>query len=459
MTHPATSRSPAPRHKTQINGSVLVGLLWCVALLSLLVIGVLHSARMDLIAGKNHADKIQAHYLAVAGIERATALLYHDARERSRSRQHHNGNLFNAPDEFKETTLGRGTVTILRRGRVDEGGGIVYGVSDEDGRLNINTVSADVLGRLPGMISGVPAAIVDWRDGDNTVTPNGAETEYYLAFQPPYQARNAPFRSVRELLLVSGVSAPLLFGTDLRHNALLDSEFEEGRSLFARQNVSEGDLGWAAHLTVHSRVANVNAAGESRVNVQSASQADLEKVNGISSEIARAIVSYRGQSTLRSLADLLDVTTGNSQGGTRAGQQAGVASGGRRVIDEQLLMDIADDITLDENDVQIGLVNINTASLEVLAALPGLDRELAQAILSHRQSSGFFPNVAWLLKVPGITSEKFKELASGVTVRSQTFRILAEGRVSSTGTRQRIQAIIDIGLNEVTTLSWREDAL
>src|SRR5207248_1166667 len=59
--------------------SVLVGLLWCVAILSIIVIGLLHSAYLDLTVVKNHGDMIQAHYLALAGVEKAKALLYHDA--------------------------------------------------------------------------------------------------------------------------------------------------------------------------------------------------------------------------------------------------------------------------------------------------------------------------------------------------------------------------------------------
>ena len=38
----------------------------CLALLSVVVIGVLHTARMDLLVVKNYGDKIQAHYLALA---------------------------------------------------------------------------------------------------------------------------------------------------------------------------------------------------------------------------------------------------------------------------------------------------------------------------------------------------------------------------------------------------------
>ena len=106
-----------------------------------------------------------------------------------------------------------------------------------------------------------------------------------------------------------------------------------------------------------------------------------------------------------------------------------------------------------------GLVNINTASLNVLACLPGVDRELAQAIISYRQSNGFFPNMAWLLKVPGMNQQILKQFALLVSVRSETFRILSEGKINSTGARQRIQAVVHVGLNDVATLSYREDDL
>jgi hypothetical protein len=46
-----------------------------------------------------------------------------------------------------------------------------------------------------------------------------------------------------------------------------------------------------------------------------------------------------------------------------------------------------------------------------------------------------------------------------VTARSETFRILSEGRVTSSGARQRIQEIVHIGLHSLTTLSYREDDL
>jgi type II secretory pathway component PulK len=132
---------------------------------------------------------------------------------------------------------------------------------------------------------------------------------------------------------------------------------------------------------------------------------------------------------------------------------------GPTVISEDLLLDIADDLTTDTGPDLPGVINVNTAGLDVLACLPGVDRELAQAMISFRQSNGFLPNIAWLLKVPGLTRDIFKQVAPLVSARSETFRILSEGKISSTGARQRIQVIVRVGLHDINTLSYREDDL
>jgi type II secretory pathway component PulK len=97
--------------------------------------------------------------------------------------------------------------------------------------------------------------------------------------------------------------------------------------------------------------------------------------------------------------------------------------------------------------------------LEVLLCLPGVARELAQAVISQRQSNGFFDSLGDVLKVQGMTPDELKQIAPLVTTRSETFRILSEGHVTSTGARQRIQAIVHVGLDALQTLAWREDDL
>ena len=446
--------------------SVLVALLWIVALLSVVVVSAMHTTWMDLVLVKSYGDRIQAHYLALAGIEKAEALLYQDAQNRSRSAVNHHSSMYNDSQDFQNISFGRGEFTIVRRGRQDEGGGILYGVSDEESRLNVNVASSNELMQLPDMTLDVAASIIDWRSPTNVVMPGGAEAPYYESLQPPYEPRNAAYQTVRELLMVKGVTPQLLLGEDIHQDGFLPTAPIVGDDFAdTRNSASDEDAGWAGFLTVDSYVNDVSAAGQRRVNIRTADQAALTAVPKITPDVAQAIVAYRGQHQFQSIADLLDVTA-PQQGGQGAGNQSGgnsssgqTGQSGPKVISDDLLMDMADEVTAASGRRQTGLININTAGLDVLACLPGVDRQLAQAIMSYRQSSGFFPNIACLLKVPGMSEDIFKQVAPLVTARSETYRILCEGQVKSTGARQRIQAIVHVGLKDVTLLSWREDDL
>ena len=450
--------------KSPTNASILVGVLWCLALLAVVVIGVLHTARLDLVVGKNFGDQIQAHYLALAGVEKAKALLYLDSRERSRSHRNHSGELFDSPLQFRDVAYGRGHFRVFRRGRSDEGGGVIYGISDEESRLNLNTVTTNELGKLRGMTPDIVAALLDWRDGDNVATPGGAEAEYYSTLKPPGLPRNGPLLTTRELMMVRGVTPELFLGAIRKPTGAYvggDDETDDNPGLAIE------DMGWSGIVTVHSAVRNVSAGGQDRVNLQTAEEAALTSIKGITAEIARAIIAYRTRQQFGSVADLLDVppaqsqNPGRPQGGQTSGTQGAqpsnaVGPGERGVVSQELLADIADELTTEDNQNLPGLVNINSASLEVLACLPGVSREIAQAIISQRQSDGYFPSIAGLLKVPGVTREIFKQLAPRVSARSDTFRIISEGKVDSSGARRRIEVIVRVGLQTIETLSYRD---
>jgi competence protein ComEA len=61
-------------------------------------------------------------------------------------------------------------------------------------------------------------------------------------------------------------------------------------------------------------------------------------------------------------------------------------------------------------------VNINTATLEQLEALPGIGPVRAQAILDDRQTNGPFDRPEDLIRVPGIGEGTLEELLDYITV-------------------------------------------
>ncbi|RME00037.1 MAG: hypothetical protein D6812_10415 [Deltaproteobacteria bacterium] len=125
------------------------------------------------------------------------------------------------------------------------------------------------------------------------------------------------------------------------------------------------------------------------------------------------------------------------------------------------LIETKDTSTIDEEKVQFltryghGRININTAPVEVLAALPELTPELAQRIVDYRNGtdriSGTeddqnFPSVEALRWVPGFSDHLWQRLRPYLAVHSDTFTIRALGRIVRAGAhpvRSRITVVID----------------
>ena len=62
------------------------------------------------------------------------------------------------------------------------------------------------------------------------------------------------------------------------------------------------------------------------------------------------------------------------------------------------------------------LVNINTASLQQLTALPGIGEAYAQNIIDYREANGPFEAVEELLNVDGIGQSRLEAILDYVTV-------------------------------------------
>ena len=75
-------------------------------------------------------------------------------------------------------------------------------------------------------------------------------------------------------------------------------------------------------------------------------------------------------------------------------------------------MNDQDVISESDND----LININTASIEVLMRLNGVGEKTAQSIIEYREQNGLFMSTADLMQVSGIGEKKFKNLEQHIVV-------------------------------------------
>ena len=66
-----------------------------------------------------------------------------------------------------------------------------------------------------------------------------------------------------------------------------------------------------------------------------------------------------------------------------------------------------------------GLININTATIEALDALPGIGPSTAQKIIDHREENGVFTMIEEIMDVSGIGEAKFGQIEALITVEGE----------------------------------------
>ena len=82
---------------------------------------------------------------------------------------------------------------------------------------------------------------------------------------------------------------------------------------------------------------------------------------------------------------------------------------------------IATEISVPQEEIlpDLSPLNLNAASPEELAQLPGIGEELARRIVEYRESSGPFETAEQLMEVPGIGEGKFAALEGRITVEKE----------------------------------------
>lgn len=418
-------RSPLPRSQNQ--GSVLIIVLWIA--LGLVTVALLfgHSAMLEFRAAENRAAGWQAEQAIEAGLRYAI----------HRIQNMETPGALPAFEIYPAGPVAVGEAQFWLIGRANHASNLktpFFGLRDEAAKLNLNTATREMLEALPRMTPQMAGSIIDWRDEDDEISENGAESSAYLLRTPPYPVKNAPFDSVEELRLLIGAEPALLHGEDINQNGVLDFNENDGDASWPPDN-QDGrlDAGIFEYVTVHTEkpaAGNQDAATSENSETTASTAIDLN--NDDDGLLDALLEETFGEERAAEIQ-----TPGNNddyQSVLEYFQDSGMTGEEFAQIESRILVNAEDE--------PAAFVNVNTASEAVLACIPGIGPEKAAEIVAQRQANP--PGIATATWVLDILDEEALEEA-GPHLTGTTAQYLVDVAAVGRGDKgyRRTQFVID----------------
>jgi len=421
QTRPQFARQP------RTDGTVLIVTIWVVLVLAGLALVFARSMRVASIVSANHIASLEAECIATGACDYIRARLASDEEEEATSSTD--------DDTYRALQVGEGYFWVLHSNLEDEDD-YAYGLTDEAGKINLNSASEEMLLNLPGMTAELAASIIDWRDEDSEVSAGGAEDEYYLLQSEPYNCKNGSLQTVEEILLIKGASEELLYGEDTNLNGILDDHENDG-DLSEPSDDRDGrlDTGFYDYVTVYSVESNTDSEGNARINVNdSSSRSDLQTALQEVVKEDRALEIMSMMSTNPSYDNILDFYF-------------------QVTLTSEEFASLADKLTTSDEETLPGLVNVNTASKEVLLCLPGLEESDAEALLSYRERNGQQTSLAWIVDV--LDQDKAVAVGSYITARSSQYSADLVCLSGNGRAYKRYKAVFDVQSGAPRLVYWK----
>jgi len=438
---------------------VLVVVLVVVAMMAMIAASVIYQTRAEISASAAGAGRHQAKAAAMSGIIYTAAILKQSLQDPSVWTD--NPDLFcnqlvceDGGDKWYFTVYAPNPPDYKEPR---------YGVIDEAGKLNVNYVDEQVIKKLLAREENgdeLADCLLDWREPGADPRPLGAKQEYYDSLSTPYICRRGPLVTIDELLLIKGFNAQVVYGNDANLNCILDPNENDGDESFPPDKADgKLDMGLRGLLTV--------ATWEPRPM----DKLDLNRLNpnqirnqlrdsGLSSETIEFIQAYRAENnTFVHPSQLLEMTYTLKNDFTASPQSQMKPKGTvlNSGIGREQLPTVMDRFVAFPGGggrrgggggggaMLLGLVNVNSASSEVLAALLN-DDSLARKITDARDSLGSDEqtNTAWLHTQDVLDADQYKLMAPRLTTRSFQFRVFCVGFAYPSGRYCILEATLDL---------------
>ena len=463
------------RGRLPSGGFVLIMVLVVVLLASMVVASLMFVLTAEQMAAANGESGEQARAAAMSGVYQALRVAAE--AEPGSTEWQDNPALFR--DQLVCDEGGRQWYFSVYS--LSESGGIRYGLTDEASKINVYRATPAMLEALPNMTpalaQGLLSALGGAGSGPLSGTNAGLAPVSAVASpstQPPPRApaqlgaplngllsapalapagtnQDQPWTCLDELLEVSGFTVPLLYGTYSNLIGRAEDQAEGlGLDLAPAPGALESgmDTGLRELLTVSSYDWNQDSEGRARVDLN---QDDLSSL-GLSKETVDYIMALRqNHQGLAYPADLLEVSAALKDPQGNVMQLLPQSIKGE-------LPTLLDRCTGTNLTRLVGLVNLNTASAKVLAALPGLSPALAEAIVSARV--GLSPEArktaAWLYQDGLLTADAFSQVAPYLTTRSGQFRFRVAAYSIPVGGYCVLEAVVDAAAKPPVVLLLRD---
>ena len=381
-------------------GSVLIIVLWIALGLVTLTLYFANSSSFELQAADNRTSGLEAEQAIDGAARYVTFVLANYAT---------NGTM---PDQtyYQTTAVAVGDAHFWLIGRDTNSPPInpdqvVFGLTDENSKLNINTATLGMISSLPNIDPDFAANIITWRTNDTS--SGGVGPEEYAMLSPPYAPKQQPFETTDELRLVYGADMDTLVGEDPNRNGALDpNETDANRN-------SQSDPGLLEYVTVYSREPNTHTDGSALINVRTLTAAVTNQLKSLFSTNFTPDVTA---TIMRQLAR----ANGNNTGPLQFYLKSGMTS-------DQFAL-VAGQLTTVTNAFIEGRININTANPAVLYCLPGISNYVSQ-IISYRQSNpDKLTSIAWVIDAVGLTGNDATQLANqiGNRITTRSYQFMAD---------------------------------
>lgn len=413
------------RKEKREQGFLLIAVLVIVMLASMVALSLIFRVRAEQASFSASVGAEQAWYAAMSGVQQAMHMVKAGVNDPPLWQSN--------PGAFLEQLViddgsDKWYFTIYSPAVPGESG-IRYGVGDENAKLNLNKATAEMLQKATWLS---PAQIreIAGEDGalSNVLSPDLLTS---ISSRPT-------FSTMDELLRLQSLTPGIIYGEDANHNFGLEPNEDDGRLQFPPD---DGDgqlfLGLQEVATVFSYERNVTEGGTPRIQLNSTNGTVLPEQ--LPEQTKRFIeLAWANGKIFKSPADLLGA---KEKFKDAEGQEVEVESG----VGVRELPLILDQFTTSFEARRVGLININTASVKVLGALPGVDEGKAETIYMTREGlpMELRGSPAWLLQEGMVTAEEFKKMEPLITAKSFQFRFNVIGYGIPSGRFRVYEVVID----------------